>query len=47
MYNYEVDEYSRIEYLEYKEQIQAAAMADTDNVLIDMMYNLTLLELGL
>ena len=47
MYSYDVNEYARMEYLEYKNQVQDNALADTDGMLIDMMYNFTLLELGL
>ena len=47
MYSYDVDEYARMEYLEYKNQVQDSALADTDGMLVDMMYNFTLLELGL
>lgn len=47
MYFYDVDEYERMEYLEYKNKVQDNALADTDGMLVDMMYNVTLLELGL
>ena len=47
MYFYDVDEYERMEYLEYKNRVQDNALADTDGMLVDMMYNVTLLELGL
>lgn len=47
MYYYNVDEYERMEYLEYKNTVQDNALADTDGMLVDMMYNITLLELGL
>lgn len=47
MYFYDVDEYARMEYLEYKNTVQDNALADTDGMLVDMMYNVTLLELGL
>ena len=47
MYSYDVDEYERMEYLEYKNKVQDNALADTDGMLVDMMYNVTLLELGL
>lgn len=47
MYNYDVEEYTRMEYLEYNDNQQNIVLQETDNMLVDLMYNMTLLELGL
>lgn len=47
MYSYEVEEYARVEYLEYNDKIQNNIVSETDKMLVDLMYNITLLELGL
>lgn len=47
MYSYEVEEYTRMEYLEYSNIVQNNILNETDNMLVDLMYDITLLQLGI
>lgn len=46
-YFYDVDEYTRMEYLEYNNQLQNTILQETDNMLVDLMYDMTLMQLDL
>lgn len=46
-YSYNVDEYTRMEYLEYQNQLHDITLQETDNMLVNLMYDITLMQLDL